>query len=123
CGRIGYENIRGYLRGGIEAWESQGLPVAAHRRLEPGDLGGGPVAGRILLDVRNPSEREAGYIPGSLFIPLNRLTGRMRGLAEGPIGVCCGSGYRSAMAVGFLRKAGRTDVRGLAGGFHAYKKA
>src|SRR5690606_2089322 len=123
CGRIGYENIRGYLQGGFEAWESQELPVAKYGRLKPGDLGGGPIAGRILLDVRNPSERKAGYIPGSLFIPLNRLTGRMRELAAGPVDVYCGSGYRSAMAVSLLRKAGRKGVRDLEGGFDAYRKS
>ena len=29
--------------------------------------------GAVLLDVRNPSERKHGYLPGSVSLPLNKL--------------------------------------------------
>lgn len=122
CGRIGYENIRGFLKGGIQAWISQGLPTHSYARLSPAEIL--QPSSHTLLDVRSPAERSLGSIPGAFGIPLAQLSHRLETVDRTrPIDVYCGSGYRSAMAVSLLRKAGYAEVRDLEGGFTAYQAA
>jgi len=74
----------------------------------------------VLLDVRNEEELvEAGYIPGSILIPLSELkeTGAaaLRGYEYDPIIVYCAAGGRSAQACEFLREEGFKAVYDLGG--------
>lgn len=60
-----------------------------------------------LVDVREPYEREAGYIAGSRHIELARLPTEARTLdAERPVIFYCRLGSRSEMAAQALRAAG-----------------
>ncbi len=80
----------------------------------------------LLVDVREPHEREIVAIPGSVLVPLGRFTGgdalaEVDALAAGrPVVLHCRSGARSAQALGVLRDAGRADARHLAGGVLAW---
>ncbi|NLG84749.1 MAG: FAD-dependent oxidoreductase [Firmicutes bacterium] len=75
----------------------------------------------VLVDVREPEEREAGFIPGSINIPLDRLRER---LAELPVDkeiiVYCQVGFRAYLAARILLQHGRR-VRNLAGGYRTYR--
>jgi glyoxylase-like metal-dependent hydrolase (beta-lactamase superfamily II)/rhodanese-related sulfurtransferase len=70
-----------------------------------------------VLDVRTPSEREAGHVKGSIHIPLNQLKERLTEVPRGPLAIYCAGGYRSSIAVSLLEKAGRSDVSDLIGGY------
>jgi rhodanese-related sulfurtransferase len=60
-----------------------------------------------VIDVREPHEREAGYIEGSRHIELNRLTGEAATIErERPVYFYCRVGARSAMAAEAFRAAG-----------------
>jgi rhodanese-related sulfurtransferase len=64
-------------------------------------------AGVQLIDVREPYEREAGYIAGSLHIPLVELSARASELArDRQVVFYCRVGSRSTMAAQALRAAG-----------------
>jgi rhodanese-related sulfurtransferase len=80
----------------------------------------------FLLDVRESSEVEKdGYIEGAIHIPIRDLLknlDKLPGLDE-PIVVYCGVGHRGALAFASLKLLGYTDVRNLAGGLGAWKKA
>lgn len=75
-----------------------------------------------VLDVREPSEWEAGRIEGSLHIPLNDLmAGKMEGLEKDrPIVAVCRSGNRSEVAALMLRARG-FEAHNLAGGVEAWE--
>jgi rhodanese-related sulfurtransferase len=69
-----------------------------------------------LIDVREPYEREAGHIPGSLHMELGSLAERAGELpAERPLVFQCRVGARSAMAAFAFRRAG-FDAHNLSGG-------
>jgi len=72
----------------------------------------------ILLDVREPSEFEEGYIPGAVLMPLNTL-GERAPLdildKDTQIIVYCRSGRRSAEAVQLLVSLGFRNVFDLGG--------
>jgi len=74
----------------------------------------------ILLDVRNESELvEAGFIPGSILVPLAELketdAAALLGHEDDPIIVYCAGGVRSAQACDFLRELGFKAVYDLGG--------
>jgi rhodanese-related sulfurtransferase len=60
-----------------------------------------------LIDVREPHEREAGYIEGSRHVELVRLTGEAGSIdRERPVVFYCRVGARSSMAAEAFRTAG-----------------
>ncbi|HVE14639.1 MAG TPA: ThiF family adenylyltransferase, partial [Elusimicrobiota bacterium] len=76
----------------------------------------------ILLDVREPHERELARIEGSLFIPLGSLESRLGELDKSKeIAVHCKLGGRSAKAVELLRAKGFKAVN-VAGGIRAWSE-
>ncbi len=73
------------------------------------------------VDVREPHERLARSIPGTLHIPLGELPRRLHALDPGkPVIVHCKSGVRSAMACELLRRMGFREVYNLRGGIDAW---
>ena len=74
----------------------------------------------FVLDVREPDEYKAGNIGGHL-IPLGDLPKRVNELdSSREIVAHCKMGGRSAKAVDFLRQAGFSKVKNLAGGINAW---
>jgi glyoxylase-like metal-dependent hydrolase (beta-lactamase superfamily II)/rhodanese-related sulfurtransferase len=78
-----------------------------------------------ILDVREPEEYagELGRIKGSRLLPLGELPSRLTEVPAGPVVTVCRSGKRSARAAAELLRAGRTQVRSMAGGMLAWNDA
>ncbi len=88
--------------------------------------------GALLVDIREPAEREAGHIPGSL----HAVRGMLEFYADPGAGhyhkpefepgrrivLHCAAGGRSALAAAALQDMGH-DVAHLEGGFGAWKEA
>jgi rhodanese-related sulfurtransferase len=69
-----------------------------------------------IVDVREPYEREAGYVEGSEHIELQRLAGAAQSLdAERPVIFYCRVGARSLMAAQAFDRAG-FEAYSMAGG-------
>jgi hydroxyacylglutathione hydrolase len=125
-GRIGFDHVRGYMKGGMEAlaerpdlvWPTERLsaPMVAEE-LASADP-------PLLLDIRNPLEWMTKHIDGSVNIPLNHLQER---IAEIPrdrrIAVHCAGGYRSSIAASILHQYGITHLIEMAGGLAAWEAA
>lgn len=81
--------------------------------------------GVVLLDVREPSEREVVRIPGSVHIPLGQL-GTLAGIAlpdrEQAVVIYCAAGVRSLQAAAALSSMGYADVASMAGGIEAWQR-
>ena len=77
----------------------------------------------VILDVRDEDEREEGYIPGSLHIPLPNLRIRFTELPKDQeIITYCQTGQRSYFASRFLVQQG-FKVRNLTGAYCTWKVA
>ncbi|RDH79965.1 MBL fold metallo-hydrolase [Mycolicibacterium moriokaense] len=77
-----------------------------------------------LVDIRNPGEREAGVIAGSIPVPLAQLRSRMAEIpTDKPVVVHCAGGWRSSVAASLLRAQGYERVADLAGGYNAWATA
>jgi adenylyltransferase/sulfurtransferase len=82
------------------------------------------VEGALMVDVREPSEWDAGHIDGAIHIPLAALPARMNELPrDRDLVVYCAMGGRSARAVEMLRGAGFTRVNNLTGGYQAWRRS
>lgn len=120
---VGYEQVSGYLAGGMQAWREAGLPVQSltqmpveelHERL--GTIG--------VLDVRDLGEWHAGHIQGARHIPYYQLEQRLRELDKpSSLAVICGSGQRSSLACSVLQRHGFTRLVNVVGGMEAWEQA
>jgi hydroxyacylglutathione hydrolase len=123
--RVGIEDPRGYLEGGVTAWKQAGLPVAQLPQLTAQELhdrlGNN---GLQLLDVRREPEWQAGHIAQAEWFPLDNFKVSAPELDSAlPLAVHCQGGYRSMIACSLLRRAGVEDVVNVIGGFDAWRKA
>ena len=77
----------------------------------------------LVVDVREPYEREAGHIEGSRHIELERLASQAETLPrDTPIVFHCRLGARSAMAARAFKGSGY-DAWSMAGGLYAWDEA
>ncbi len=116
--RIGYDIILGYLSGGINAWLMSGRPVEQLERMLGPDC-------PLIIDVRTPAEWNSGRIHQAKHLPLTQImNGTMPEVdKDTDIILQCGTGYRSNIAASFLKKAGFTRLKSLAGGLFAWANA
>lgn len=123
--RVGFENVVGYLRGGMEGWILQGLPIARLSQWDVHTLKLRLDAGAAtVLDVRTEAEVETGRIPGAIHVRLDQLPEQAERLAGmGPLAVVCGGGFRSSIAASLLAGRGHGEVASVAGGMDAWKGA
>jgi len=76
--------------------------------------------GAVLIDVREPYERDAGFIGGSAHVELTRLAAAAANVdREAPVIFYCRVGGRSTMAAEAFRASGY-DAYNLAGGILAW---
>ncbi len=77
----------------------------------------------LLLDVREPFERELAAIQPSIHIPMREVAGRLGEIPPGKtVVVYCHSGGRSATVASYLARHGFPDVANLAGGIDAWSR-
>jgi len=116
--RIGYEDVRGYLEGGMKTW---------FRNNERSDrimtFTGDECEQLInteeynLLDVRNKRETALHRMIGAVHIPLNMLRAQLTSLDKNKKWlVYCAGGYRSMVAASLLKAAGFHFVASVEGG-------
>jgi rhodanese-related sulfurtransferase len=125
-GRIGFDNVIGYLNDGLRSVEGSSARIVSTER-----IGAGIAAQRLassapplVVDVRTPTERAQKRIAGSVHIPLSRLMERMNEIPpDRPVLVHCAGGYRSSIAASLLQRHGRSLVSELAGGIAGWEMA
>lgn len=119
--RVGLDDIRGYLKGGMKAWIEAGLEQAHVPQTGVRELYRQVEQTTYVLDVRSPAEWKAGHIQGAVNIPGGSLPKHIDQVpSDGPVHVVCGSGYRSSIATSVLQRAGRGNVINIDGGMGAW---
>lgn len=125
-GRIGFDNIAGYLQGGLKSAESRPDLIASTQRLSAAfaaellSSGEPPLA----VDVRTPRERDEKSIAQSVAAPLSRLVESLQTLPKHrSLLVYCAGGYRSSIAASLLQLAGFDRVAEIAGGMAGWESA
>jgi hydroxyacylglutathione hydrolase len=124
--RIGYDELPGYLDGGLEAWERAGLPVEQMLKLTMRELRerlqrGDPL---LVLDVRQAHEWRAGHLPEATWREGGEVgKGNADLPRDRPIAAHCGHGERAATALSLLEQRGYTDLALVTGGIDEWRAA
>lgn len=124
-GRVGFDRIVGYLKGGMEALQSTPELVQRTARITAGALSAKLMTPEwpFILDVRTEEEWKARRIDSSVNIPLPHVLDRLSHIpSDRPVVVHCATGDRSSIAVSLLLREGWTNVTDLVGGFEAWEQ-
>ncbi len=124
--RVGIETVKGYLGGGMYAWDQAALPLAAiaqmpvdelhHQLEEHADL--------QIIDVRRPTEFATGHVPGAINAQLAHLEEALSQFdPQRPTAVICAGGYRSTAATSVLAQHGFAQLFNVVGGASAWNNA
>lgn len=118
--RIGYDDIAGYLEGGIEAW-AKDYPVETVQSISPKEL-----RERLhevtVIDVRRLSEWNDGHIPGAVHFEGGRVAwDELDFPKDKPLVIQCASGNRSMVAISVLKRRGIHNVIQADGGINKWK--
>jgi len=119
--RVGYENIIGYLKGGISSWNKKLDDV---KSISASDMKGEMAKGIEVIDVRKPGEFNVSHVKDATFLPLSGMPTNLESLDKTkPYLVHCGGGYRSMTAISLMKREGFTDLKNIYGGFGAIQSA
>jgi rhodanese-related sulfurtransferase len=117
---VGFWSLAGYVHADCDTWEAADVPVAKADSWNLDQLVTGLRRHAVeLVDVRELNEWVTGHVAGSHHVPLNRVRD-VKAVALPDNGrttaVGCAAGIRAAFAASLVRRAGRRDVVGVAGG-------
>ncbi|MCW4000038.1 MAG: rhodanese-like domain-containing protein [Candidatus Bathyarchaeota archaeon] len=116
--RQGFDNLGGFLCGGMEEWQEAGNPIKSNPTITASLLRGKLDRGEVaLLDVREPHEwLKDGYVGGATLINFAELPQKTAELPmDKPWAVTCSVGNRSSIAVSILERAGISGANVLGG--------
>jgi len=123
--RLGFDNIAGFLAGGMLNWHMSGRESASIRTFTVHEIC------RLLdrneeiwiLDVRSDSELvKDGRIDGAQHIPLTEIVARTGEVPKNTIVyVFCGSGMRSMVGASFLEARGWKEMAVILGGMAGWR--
>ncbi|MDG1781132.1 MAG: MBL fold metallo-hydrolase [Flavobacteriales bacterium] len=122
--RVGFDNIIGYLDGGIKSWKEDGRDVDAIETITAEAL----VAllekeNSYVVDVRKETEFNAEHLADAINAPLDNLNDHLPVFKEdGTTYMHCAGGYRSVIANSILKAKGIHNVIDVLGGFGAIRK-
>lgn len=116
--RVGFENVIGFLKGGIEAWKSAKLPISSikHVKAEEALSIASKTPSRI-LDVREQSEFSSlGIIEGSQLNSMSNLDLSKINHSD-PLYVLCRGGQRASLVATKLQQNGfKNEIGVIEGG-------
>ena len=117
--RVGFDNIKGYLKGGIKSWIELKKQTNSIENIKAQDFMSLNSKFDInILDVRSKNEYLSGSVDGSLNIPLINLTDNLDKLNSNKRSyIYCKGGYRSMIASSILNSKGINDITNIIGGY------
>ncbi len=120
--RVGYENVKGILDGGMSAWKAAGKTVQVTDSVNADEFVKRYQNDNV-LDVRKPGEWDSGVLENAKLICLSTLQKEMSGLDKNShYFVHCAGGYRSMMAASILKKNGFDKITNVRGGMGKIKE-
>lgn len=124
--RVGYDNVKGYLQGGFDAWKNAGKPIDLLISIDTEELELDMKHDNItIVDVRRDNEFANGHIEEARHIPLQSFETSLASAdipKEEKLYVHCQGGYRSVIAASILKRKGYHLLRNVLGGYNAISK-
>lgn len=127
--RIGYDNILGYLEGGIQAWKENGQPLVSTTSINAKELKDwlSRKDKPAVLDVRFNREWQSGHLAGAKHVEAGILPDVAHSLLhiqnDTPLVVHCQRGNRSTIALSILEQKGFKNIYALEAGLESWINA
>ncbi len=125
--RVGFERIKGCLKGGFETWKAAGEKIDIVIDVEADELAMDMPYddSLVVLDVRKETEFETGHVKGAVNFPLNEMNdvAKIAMIDEhANIYMHCAGGYRSVIAASLIKRQGFHNFRNVVGGWAKIKE-
>ena len=119
--RLGFDNSKGYLKGGINAWIDSGNEVGSVESINKNEFEKLFFEEKTkIFDVRNESEFNSEHVVGACNIPLNKLNANLEKINSNGVNyIHCAGGYRSMIASSILKARGIHNFIDIKGGYSA----
>jgi hydroxyacylglutathione hydrolase len=120
--RLGFDNVEGYLAGGLHGWEIKGRKYQKIPAMHASELVQKIENGEdfTLLDVRSEQEYGQGHLPEAQNIYVGHLPEHINELDKNKeVVTFCGSGRRAIIAASILKAAGFEKVEDCLGSMKA----
>ena len=117
--RVGFDNVLGYLEGGIKAWEMAGKDTDTVESINANEFSIKYNKNEShVFDVRNSGEFTAQHIENANHTPLSQLNDFFDKFpTQDTFYIHCQGGYRSMIAASILKSRGVHNFVDIAGGF------
>lgn len=119
--RVGFDNVLGYLKGGVEAWKTAGKETDQVDRISAEEFKERLKVGEsVVYDVRKESEYEAEHVEEAYSRPLASINDWIKDInPKEHFFIHCAGGYRSMIAASILQARGYRNFTEIEGGFKA----
>lgn len=120
-GRVGFDNVLGFLKGSFEAWKNRGKEIDTVNRISAKQFEE-KIRGKEvkIIDVRKESEYEAEHVDEAYNKPLAYINKWINHIEPTEhFYLHCAGGYRSMMAASILLARGYRNFTEIEGGFKA----
>jgi rhodanese-related sulfurtransferase len=123
--RVGFDNVLGYLKGGLQIWKAAGKETDSVDRITADEFKSRLKVGEsVVFDVRKESEYEAEHVEEAYSRPLASINDWIKDVnPKEHFFVHCAGGYRSMIAASILQARGYRNFTEIAGGFKAIAEA
>ena len=122
--RVGFDNVLGYLKGGVEEWTMSGENIETLNSISPSKFENLVKSnkGIDVIDVRKKSEYLSEHMEGAENIPLTTVGKDFNThVNTNDNYIHCAGGYRSVIACSILKRKGIHNIVNIDGGFDAMR--
>ncbi len=122
--RVGFDYVIGHLQGGFDTWKQSEQEVDTVTRYTPEDLQAKYTdTDAVIIDVRKPTEFNAGHILNAHNVPLADMNNQLATLDKDKrLVLHCKGGYRSMIAASILKARGWNNLVDVKGGYDQIEK-
>jgi hydroxyacylglutathione hydrolase len=118
--RVGIDNTKGFLEGGIETWIKSGYTIDKVKSISVSQFEKEATEKDLIIDVRNKGEFDKGHLVKSLLFPLGDFSNNFINYKKNSeYFIHCQGGYRSMIACSLLKREGVHNLIDIQGGFAA----
>ncbi len=119
--RVGFDQVLGFLKGGMDTWISAGKPIDQILSIPTEELQQKMEMSQLsVIDVRKPSEFGRSTVESAENFPLDYIDQNISSLDKSKeYFVFCRSGYRSMVYASMMKKMGYKAPVDIIGGFNA----
>ncbi len=121
--RVGFDNILGYLKGGVASWAAAGKETDSITRISPEEFAKRYKDDNIsVFDVRKPGEWQSEHVVNSVNTPLDNINDFLKDFpTDTDFYTHCAGGYRSIIAGSILKSRGIHNIIDVRKGYGQIK--